>query len=144
MEVDQPYLYRGTTLGWAGSESARRESRTCATSDPLVATLFAVHCLNFGRAVVHLVSRHGLPECPGNRLEELEKEVVVEMPPVEFADRAVVTLSARESGDILRSIGLALPPRIASGYNMLGYALEDWPRMTSSQIAEFDRLALES
>jgi hypothetical protein len=47
-----PYLYRGTTTGWPGNPVLREQNITCTSTDPLVATLFAIECRNHGRAIV--------------------------------------------------------------------------------------------
>lgn len=36
------YLYRGTTLGWPGTPTTSGEGITPTSTDPLIATLFAV------------------------------------------------------------------------------------------------------
>ena len=47
-----PYLYRGTTAGWPGNSVLQEEQITCTSTDPLVATLFAIECRNHGHAVI--------------------------------------------------------------------------------------------
>ena len=47
-----PYLYRGTTAGWPGNSVLQAERITCTSTDPLVATLFAIECRNHGRAII--------------------------------------------------------------------------------------------
>ena len=56
-----PYLYRGTTVGWPGNTCLQEQQITCTTTDPLVATLFAIECRNHGRAVI-LAARRDLFE----------------------------------------------------------------------------------
>jgi hypothetical protein len=46
------YLYRGTTEGWPGSLALQNERMTCTTTDPLVATFFAIECRNHGSALI--------------------------------------------------------------------------------------------
>ena len=52
-----PYLYRGTTAGWPGNSVLQEEEITCTSTDPLVATLFAIECRNHGHAVILAVRR---------------------------------------------------------------------------------------
>src|SRR4051794_8251089 len=57
MTTQVRYLYRGTTRDWPGNECLRHEGVTCTTTDPLVATLFAIESRNHGPAVILAVRR---------------------------------------------------------------------------------------
>src|SRR5215212_7292635 len=86
-----PYLYRGTTVGWPGNDCLQRVRLTPTSVDPLVATLFAIECARFGKAVVVAVDagqEQGMIHESVNCLEQIEREVVLKMTPIEFAGHA--------------------------------------------------------
>jgi hypothetical protein len=39
-DIEGPYLYRGTTRGWPGSEATQAIKMTCTSTDPFVAIHF--------------------------------------------------------------------------------------------------------
>src|SRR5277367_951504 len=96
------YLYRGTTLGWPGN--MLQELRiTCTTTDPLVATLFAVECRNHGRPAI-LVARSDLfgeLNAEENFFSVIECAINVRVSPLEFAAMAEVVLDVDNSLAIL-------------------------------------------
>lgn len=110
-----PYLYRGTTSGWPGNSVLQAEAITCTTTDPLVATLFAVKCRNHHSAVILVARLVTYQERigPANHFCQIESCVNLRVHPLEFARNAEVTLEVADSLAILREIGFTdLPERI--------------------------------
>ena len=91
-----PYLYRGTTAGWPGNPVLQEEEITCTSTDPLVATLFAIECRNHGPAVI-LAARQdqflGLI-APTNHFFVFESAVNLYIPPLQFASKAEISLGS--------------------------------------------------
>jgi hypothetical protein len=145
MEMAKPeYLYRGTTVGWAGSKMLQEENITCTTTDPLVATLFAIECRNHGRAVI-LMSRRGLfielREAP-NFFSVIEAAVDLQILPVEFARMAEIELDVERSIEILNEMGFQHIPVRLTGYAALHEELDEshsaGRRLSVEQIRLFD------
>ena len=142
-EGGEAFLFRGTSTGFPGHPGLQRLSLTPATTDPIVATLFATESANFGFGVVHIATHGeltGVEIVAGNVLATLEKEVAIRIKPREFAQKAGLTLIAAEARNILRNIGIALPHRIANKAR-LSEILHTSPRLTQEQIFEFVRQA---
>lgn len=111
------YLYRGTTEGWPGYPVRLGEEITCTTTDPLVATLFAVECRNLGRAIILAARRDPLGGlvAPANCFDMIECAINLRCSAAEFARRAEVVLEVEESIAILREFGFTdLPVRMKS------------------------------
>ena len=110
--METRYLYRGTTEGWPGYPVRPGEEITCTTTDPLVATLFAIECRNYGRAVI-LAARHDMLEhlvAPANVFDIMESAVNLRCSPLEFASRAEFVLDVDESIAVLRVVGFVDVP----------------------------------
>jgi hypothetical protein len=111
------YLYRGTTLGWPGDNVLQELRITCTTTDPLVATLFAVECRNHGQPAI-LVARQELFDdliADDNFFSVIECAVNVRMSPLEFAALAEAVLDVDNSLAILRELGFEeIPVRLSS------------------------------
>ncbi len=107
MGGDPEYLYRGTTEGWPGNDCLREEGITCTTTDPLVATLFAVECRNHGPAIILAAPRAAFERLigPENFFKDMECAINLRIPPVEFARRAVLRLDVDRALERLRTIG---------------------------------------
>ena len=110
-----PYLYRGTTAGWPGNPVLREEKITCTSTDPLVATLFAIECRNHGRAIIAVGRQDkfaGLV-APTNHFSIVESAVNLYIPPLQFVEKAEITLEVDRALTILNEIGFAdLPIRM--------------------------------
>ena len=135
------FVYRGTTLGWPGLPVVA-ELRLCsASSDPVVATLFAIGCRNRGgAAVVHLVRATDVPLARDaeNWLAELEAEVVIERTAGEVEVLATATVAADDAITALGRLGVELPARIASFDNALSETLREHRRLTAAERRSFD------
>ena len=110
-----PYLYRGTTRGWPGNPVLQEEEITCTSTDPLVPTLFAIECRNYGHAVILAVRRKLIEELvgPPNFFSVSESAVNLRIDPTKFARRAEVTLDVDKSLRILHEMGfLDIPVRL--------------------------------
>jgi hypothetical protein len=110
-----PYLYRGTTTGWPGNPVLREQKITCTSTDPLVATLFAIECRNHGRAIVAVARQDkfvGLV-APENHFVVFESAVNLYIPPLQFAMKAEIILEVDTALAILSEIDFKnLPVRM--------------------------------
>jgi hypothetical protein len=101
---------------------------TPASTDPVVATIFATESNNYGRGVVQIATAQdlvGVKGGPGNVLAALEKEVAVAVSPLEF-------------GAILQGIGVSTPPAVR-GPAGVDAVLRSTPRLSPDQIEQFMR-----
>ncbi|MGZ8842404.1 MAG: RHS repeat-associated core domain-containing protein, partial [Pyrinomonadaceae bacterium] len=132
-------LFRGTSEGFPGSPGLQRVGVTPASQDPLVATVFATESQNYGRGVVQVATPanlEGVALVEGNVLATLEREVAVEVLPLQFAQRAGVQISASEARSILERMGHMLPSRI-HGPAGVSQTLGTTPRLTQGEINLF-------
>jgi hypothetical protein len=134
------FLYRGTTRGWPGGEGPQTVRRTPTTTDPLVATLFAIECCRHGSGVVHAVSEESVAGqiVYGNVLSELECEVGLSFAPLEFESHSIHWIAADAARLILEELGFQLPIVISSRLRLRN-ELRESPRLTESQIVEFHK-----
>lgn len=75
----------------------------------------------------------------GNVLSALENEIVFELLPTQFAQRASKTATIEQSQRALERIGIGVPSRIY-GKDQLDSLLRQMPKMTEEQIQEYVRL----
>jgi hypothetical protein len=149
MGEDASYLFRGTTRGWAGNDNLIQECMTCATIDPLVATLFAIECRNHGEAVVIIVPRKPFENMIGasNWFELEECAVNLSIEPLGFAEHATAVLDVERAIGIPTQMGFHQLPARLTHKTALDDALEEThasgQRLSPSQVAEFIRRALE-
>jgi hypothetical protein len=87
MSTSDRFLHRGTTPGWPGNVSLQKEGKTCTTTDPLVATLFAIECPHHGPSTVLLAPMTAFDGLTGptNHAAIFEREIVVNLLPLDFA-----------------------------------------------------------
>jgi hypothetical protein len=145
MHIEGPLLYRGTTPGWPGSRGLQAAGVTPMTTDPLVATLFALECLRHGPAIIQFCERAAVAGLlqPGNVLADLEREVVISVSPAEFTDRFECgIIDVHVAREILSELGYELPPTVADKWD-LHNLLKSTPRLRDSDVREFDRRAGE-
>jgi hypothetical protein len=143
MAVSELYVYRGTTSGWPGNPGPQELHLTPTSRDPLVATLFALNCVRFGKAIVQLCDRGLVADLiqSGNTLNELEREVVVGVAPAEFTDRFVVDeMPVSLARQILAELGFELPVGIGNN-DILNWWLGNTPRLSHHDIARFNKAA---
>lgn len=136
------YPYRGTTRRWPGNESCQAEARTCASTDPLVATLYAIYCRNFGPAVVHVLETAGHTFLEsGNCLADVEAEVIVRMMPLEFEAAAALTMDVERAVGALEALGVPVPPRLpVMGGRLTRFLQNEKRRLRPEEIARFNVL----
>ena len=135
------FYYRGTTRDWPGSEALQSLNLTPVTTDPLVATLFAIESSRFGEGVVYLCRTSTVAELigSGNVLSELERELVVGVSPKEFTERFIrATVEAQYARTVLAELGYELPAQVADK-NVL-----DWNLRTSARLREQDVLSFDA
>nr|WP_255346718.1 RHS repeat-associated core domain-containing protein [Synechococcus sp. PCC 7336] len=138
-------LFRGTTRDFPGNPILQRLGISPASTDPLVATVFALEGKARGGDPIVLFGNaqdFGSPDINlGNVRRTLEREVAVGMSPSDFARNAPNSISADRARQILSELGVAdLPPSIGSVQEAT-QILENTPRLTPEQILEFTRRA---
>jgi hypothetical protein len=145
-----PYLYRGTTAGWPGNSVLQEEQITCTSTDPLVATLFAIECRNHGHAIILVIRKELFDNVPGppNYFSISESAVNLRIEPAEIARRAEVALDVDESLWILRELGFEDIPVRLRGRAALQQELDESHaaglRLNEEQIALFNRRMFET
>lgn len=138
------YLFRGTSRGFPGHDALQELHRTCTSTDPLVATLFANESTRYGDGVVHIALRRRFRRLivGANNYENLEREVAVNLLPVTFSARSDFTITAQQARDILVNLGFGnIPPMIAN-LNHLHLALVTRAPITEDQIQVFVKRAI--
>jgi RHS repeat-associated protein len=137
------YLFRGTSEGFEGSAALQKLSITPTSSDPVVATVFAVSSKNYGKGVLQIALPKELQgvEFTGNVLQSLEKEVAVGLKPADFASKTSLTITADQASGILNKMGVKLPQNIP--LENISKVLKETPRLNQSQIDEFFRQAVK-
>ena len=138
-------LFRGTSQGFEGNRVSRILPNTSTSSNPAVATVFAIESKNNGNGIIHIAlpdDLKGVSLNDGNVRQALEKEIPLEITPANFAKKASLTITADQGRDILSQMGINLPTRIRDS-NQSTQILEGLPEMTQSQIDLFIQKALE-
>ncbi|HEU5381384.1 MAG TPA: RHS repeat-associated core domain-containing protein, partial [Ktedonobacteraceae bacterium] len=136
--------FRGTSPGYPGNPGVQRIGVSPVSTDPAVATAFAIKAeTNYGSGIVYIASRAdlaGVEITEGNVLAALEKEVAVWVSPLEFAERASITINAATARGILNDMGISLPRSISSDISSV---LRELPTLSPEQIAQFVQSAGE-
>src|SRR5579872_4122419 len=135
------FLFRGTTEGWPGAQTSQQLPVTPTSSDPLVATLFAIRCRRFGKAIVLVARRDAFAsQMTPNVLGESECEVPLPLPPPEFAKSAIIKIGVEEAMRILASMGFDLPGALPDNSALSAAISESHSRrirLSSEQIGYF-------
>jgi len=138
------YVYRGTTEGWPGNMSLQDEKMTPTTTDPLVATLFAIECRNHGPALILAAPRslfEGLIG-PANYFSVIESAVNLEIFPMEFAIMAKEKLDVDQSIAVLHEMGFQeMPVRLSGSYALQRTIDESYKaglRLSEEQIRSYN------
>nr|WP_238691736.1 LysM domain-containing protein [Xanthomonas arboricola] len=134
-------LFRGTTQGFPGNPVLQQLGITPASTDPLVATVFALEGKAIGGDAVILTGgmrRFGAGDIEvGNIRSSLEREVQVNMRPSQFEALAPNSIPVDTARKVLSDMGVAnLPPTI-TGSHQATQILETTSRLTPAQIQEF-------
>jgi hypothetical protein len=153
MDPADDYLYRGTTLGWAGTRMNQFIPRTSTSTDPLIATFFALECLFHGHAIVQIIPRvrvQAFIRSPnlvdGNECyTEIEREVALEMKPLDLLVHVVHFIGVDDAREILLEIGFDQVPYHIGAREILTEDLTtthelDY-RLNADQRREFNRMA---
>jgi RHS repeat-associated protein len=136
-------LFRGTTEGYPGSRMLQQVGVTPASTDPVVATIFALESKNYGTGVLKVAlpeDLEGVILGPGNTRAALESEVGVQLTPTEFSERASITITADQARGILGNMGIKLPSTV-NGIEQSTSLLKSTPRLTETQIRTFTKAA---
>jgi hypothetical protein len=122
---------------------------TCTTTDPLVATLFAIDCRNYGHAVILAVRRDVVEDLigPENHFDMIENAVNLLISPIDFA-RLAVTLEVDRVWEALRELGFdEVPIRMRDKWglrNALVSSYEVGQRLNAEQLRRFHSLVFEA
>jgi RHS repeat-associated protein len=131
-------LFRGTTEGFPGSKAIQELGITPTSTDPAVATIFAIHAKQYGKGVVHIAlpkDLKGVQFYEANALKGIENEVAVGLKPAEFASKASLTITVDQARKILGEIGIKLPAKIS--LDEISSYLKNTPKLSQAQIKEF-------
>ncbi len=149
MDPATDYLYRGTTVGWIGTRSNQFLPMTCTSTDPLVATYFALECLFHGHSVVQFIERSSVEQFIGesNPFDAIESAVNLKRKPLEISEHVIHLINVDEARKILLGLGFEQVPYQIYGKSVLNDELKlsfnQGYRLTASQKREFNRLAFE-
>lgn len=134
-------LFRGSTEGYFGTPILTQLGISPASIDPVVATIFAIEGRAFGaEPILQFGSKteFGNPLIDlGNVRSVLEREVQVGLSPEEFASRAPNVISADLARQILSDMNVVNLPTVIRSTQEATQILENTPRLTPAQIAEF-------
>ena len=121
----------------------RTANSTSTSVNPAISHLFAAETVTQGGdGVIYIASNidmQGIRMGSGNALSVLENEIVFELLPGQFAQRASKSATIEQSQRALERLGINVPSRIY-GKGQLDMFLEQMPRMTEEQIQEYVRL----
>jgi hypothetical protein len=131
------YLFRGTSKGFAGNKSTALGGVTPTSSDPGVATIYAIEGKNYGEGVLHIALPEQFigKEVAANVRKTLEQEIVAGVTPTEFANQSSITISADQARGILKKLGIKIPGRISAEETTR--VLLETPKLSKEQINEF-------
>jgi hypothetical protein len=105
------YVFRGTTLGFPGNAVMQRIPVTCTTSNPAIATLFALKISHkFGvPAVVYVAETNKLAHIsttPENVLKKYEQEVAWTIKPIDFYTLCEGYVTVAEIQNVLSNLAI--------------------------------------
>jgi hypothetical protein len=103
------YLFRGTTVGYEGSGTTNRLSITSITRHPGVATLFASEATtkSGGEGIIYVFRASDLNDLNfvgGNVLEGIEREIGVDILPLDLVNYAYASISLNGARSVLASM----------------------------------------
>ena len=107
-------------------------------------TLTMYNAENYGESVVYIVNSKdlsGVVLSEGMCYSVLEKEVIVELLPSEFAKLPNITLTTADSRGILQSMGISLPNIISK--SQITDILKNTPALSNEQIIDYYKRVLE-
>ena len=102
------YVFRGTCLGFAGSNSSRNVPYTCTIKNPIKAVLFAMHCqLHYYHApVIYVAKTENLKHLTllkaNKRMDSLEEAINFRIAPISFYPFCEGYLMLSEMKNILK------------------------------------------
>lgn len=141
------HVYRGTTSNWPGGLMVRTLGLMSTSTDPVIGTIFAIHCDRFDAGILQIAPLASLDAyiSPPNVLVKLEKEVALQLTPGEFTTHVVHTVSAHRAREVLQEMGVEVSPTIFTPRD-ISDALNHSPRLDDAGIMQFDTMigAVES
>lgn len=128
-------VFRGTTEGFPGGGSGV----TFTSSDPGVATVFALQKRTMGTPVIEITRTSDLaavPRLPSTSptLATIEAEIIFDIQPAAFS-RMASQVSLDDAVRALRDIGVTLPRHV--GIGDISQVLREVPKLTQEQIHFF-------
>ncbi|WP_435015959.1 hypothetical protein TA3x_003516 [Tundrisphaera sp. TA3] len=148
MEFEQDFLYRGTTDGWPGTDANQTLPMTCTSTDPYIATCFALECSSRGQAILQMVKRQTVAVIIGksNFFDPSEKAVNLKITPLNFTSLVEYSLPAQEARSILVELGFDRVPYLINGLGVLFDEIkrysESGNELSAFQRREFNRAAI--
>jgi len=145
--MEEFYYYRGTTEGWTGNACLMEQEITCTSTDPIVATLFAIECRSHGPGVILIAPTRAFEGRLGAENYKSVEECAVNLllTPEEFSSQILMSLGVDLSMDILGRLGHEWLPARLNGRSALREALDESShrrlRLNPEQIREFNRMA---
>ena len=141
-------LFRGTSMGYAGNTASKVLPNSSTSTNPAIATLFAIEGKNHGgNNVVYVALPDNLKgvnmHIEGNVRVDIEKEVGLAITPTEFAKRVELKITADEAKGILSEMNIHLPARVGIGSSTQMLKNGEIPDMTQEQIDLFIQKAIE-
>ena len=149
-----PYYYRGTTRGWPGNSSLSENRVTFVSTDPLVATLFAIECRRRGKAAVLVASPRNFEVVTYDRTGDLidqaldgafndrESAIQLAVSPAEFEAQADFIVEVDLAIEVLKELGFdGIPILLGSRDDLndeLTETLRRGARLSLKEIREFD------
>lgn len=138
----ETYYFRGTTEGYPGNSALQRLGITPTSTDPLVSTVFATNGEQYGKGVLYIASSSdlkGISSTSSNVLSSFEKEVAFDMQPLEFANRASLSVSSSQARTILKNMGYNIPSKIST--DEISDILKNAPTLGQDDIMRFVKMA---
>jgi RHS repeat-associated protein len=139
---DETYYFRGTTLGYAGGDAARAAGVTPTSTQPGIATIFAINAQTVygGQGVVYITSSSEMSDVSigYSNLLYYEMEVVFNIQIADFSARSFY-ITVERSMEILQTLGLTLPNRIYD--DEMSPLIRDTLHLTRSQISAYVAMA---
>ncbi|MGI4790080.1 MAG: RHS repeat-associated core domain-containing protein, partial [Janthinobacterium lividum] len=107
------YYFRGTSVGFPGGANAQKFQVSETSSDPAIATAFALNKQSYGgTTIVEAASRDDLTGLEITKAPDMtfgqELGWYVFTPPTDFAARASIKISSQSSRTILQGMGVSL------------------------------------
>jgi|GEM_PF-2394340 len=131
-------VFRGTTRGFAGGGSGV----TFASTDPMVATVFATQKRNLGTPIIEIVKMADLAHVPrlpsiSPSLARIEAEIIFDISPTDFSKLAT-QVPLDDAVRALNRMGISVPSNVP--LSDLSSVLRELEKLNQNQIDDFLRV----